>query len=107
MRERAEAATPSPWRAENHDSLEDGCGILGGGTPWSSAEYGIAFTVGFTNREHCHTDAEYIASWHPAVALAVADWLEDTASLIDDTQGYGADACAEAVARTYLNEGAS
>ena len=28
-------------------------------------------------------DAEHIASWHPAVALAVADWLDATADRID------------------------
>lgn len=29
------------------------------------------------------SDADHIASWHPAVALAVADWLEQTARLHD------------------------
>lgn len=27
-----------------------------------------------------YKDAEHIASWHPAVALAVADWLDDIAT---------------------------
>ena len=106
MRERAEAATASPWRPENHDFAEDGCGILGGGTPWSSAEYGIAFTTGFTNRKHCHADAEHIASWHPAVALAVADWLDYTAALIGVAGGRSSPyhEHAIAVARAYLGE---
>jgi hypothetical protein len=33
-------------------------------------------------------DAEHIASWHPAVALTVADWLDRTAD--DHDQWYGA-----------------
>jgi hypothetical protein len=28
-------------------------------------------------------NAEHIASWHPAVALAVADWLESTANDVE------------------------
>lgn len=33
-------------------------------------------------------DAEHIASWHPAVALAVADWLDRVASMWDTTSGF-------------------
>jgi hypothetical protein len=29
-------------------------------------------------------DAEHIASWYPAVALAVADWLDEVADLYSD-----------------------
>ena len=47
-------------------------------------------------------DAEHIASWHPAVALAVADWLDATAStLVTYRAGY---AEALIVARAYLGE---
>lgn len=58
-------------------------------------------------------DAEHIASWHPAVALAVADWLDATAaendSPPDSALGFlnfiGADALAAlAAARAYLGE---
>ena len=31
-------------------------------------------------------DAEHIASWHPAVALAVADWLNKFADLHEDAR---------------------
>lgn len=45
--------------------------------------------------------AEHIASWHPAVALAVADWLD--ACLARDPRALGTEAeSALAVARAYL-----
>lgn len=86
MRKRAEAATPSPWR----DSAVDGnryaalvSDIMptgrkpGGG--WDVTEgyggYLIAESVQAQDREH-------IASWHPAVALAVADWLDAHAGIL-------------------------
>ena len=51
--------------------------------------------------------AEHIASWHPTVALAVADWLEDIAdraySRVDFLQPNSFDfAAAITVATTYL-----
>ena len=68
MRERAEAATTHPfgrsWTASPHGDVHTGysewiCDSADGGT------------------------AEHIASWHPAVALAVADWLDAEARQID------------------------
>ena len=48
--------------------------------------------------------AEHIASWHPAVALAVADWLDVTAGDVGtSTLAYHA---ALTVARAYLGESA-
>jgi hypothetical protein len=53
-------------------------------------------------------DARHIASWHPTVALAVADWLESTAVISQwgDYVGPGpvdrTVKCALAVARAYL-----
>jgi hypothetical protein len=53
-------------------------------------------------------DAEHIASWHPAVALAVAYWLDGYATEIDERPLHAPDcrACrpAVAVARAYLGE---
>lgn len=46
-------------------------------------------------------EAEHIASWHPAVALAVAAWLEDEATRAD----WGA-SHALTVARAYLGRSA-
>ena len=104
MRERAEAATEGPWTRGDIDRFAEG-----------------PFTVDYADVEPnvCGgidpADAEHIASWHPAVALAVADWLWETANLIEVHAGTE---CAEpclhptcrvidralAVARAYLGE---
>jgi hypothetical protein len=50
-------------------------------------------------------DGEFVRSWSPAVALAVADWLRAVAFEVDNTCMYGASNEAHAarlVARTYL-----
>ena len=50
-------------------------------------------------------DAEHIAGMHPAVALAVADWLDATAGELDQYgwDGLPSNATAVAVARAYLD----
>ena len=64
-------------------------------------EYGPAAGMNALERD----EAEFVASWHPAVALAVADWLESEAGYVerhapsDLTTGH-----ALAVASAYLNE---
>jgi hypothetical protein len=59
MRERAEAATPGPWSSFfGRVRLDDGRDLF------------LTTTAGG------YADAAHIASWHPAVALAVADWLD-------------------------------
>ena len=70
MRERAEAATPSPWRAGicRHSDRGDEHRVV-------SAE-GFGQIADFSESWRVEADAAHIASWHPAVALAVADWLE-------------------------------
>ena len=74
MRERAEAATNYPWAASDP------------GTQWRHYD-GQVTAIGFPDDfdpSICdaldNDDAQHIASWHPAVALAVADWLDDTAN---------------------------
>lgn len=62
MRQRAVAATDGPWIA------------AGDGLVW--AERPGDPVSGSTEPE----DAEHIAAWHPAVALAIADWLDDAAA---------------------------
>lgn len=57
--------------------------------------------------QNVHTGgAEHIASWHPDVALAVADWLDYVAQIADDSTipfgEFGFDRAAIAVARAYL-----
>ena len=66
MRERAEAATPGPWVVGPYHQLTSVLSHDGGLT--------IA-SVGAVRLPFVEADAAHIASWHPAVALAVADWL--------------------------------
>lgn len=93
MRERAEAATPTPWVVKRaHPDM-----------PAYVAHEGWWVIASRTEQ----WDAEHIASWHPAVALAVADLLDAQAAIIEehgaffDIEGMG-DANALAVARAYL-----
>lgn len=111
MRERAEAATPGPWHV-----VASGMGIR---TPTPAAyrfirddrEHTVAEAWdSMTGRE----DAAHIASWHPAVALAVANWLDEQAGCLEEDattfrfatpesrEAMYADALA--VARAYLGE---
>lgn len=96
MRSRAEAASTGPYIAAEqvHDQW------YGLQTPF--AAIGNVFD--------CH-DAAHIASWHPAVALAVADWLDDAAENVALSPALGFDMrihiatnYALAVARAYLGE---
>jgi hypothetical protein len=111
MRERAQAAMPGPW--------------------WSFTKYIAApvgkctcagpFPDGTPHEPHCGLEpfaeadppsAEHIASWHPAVALAVADWLDAAAELQDHWEQITVDIArrarpaltfeAKKVARAYL-----
>jgi len=75
MRERAEAATAGPWStyADETDHIV-------------FDQYGIGVQSDASHDVVCYSgqvysrDAAHIASWHPAVALAVADWLEVVAT---------------------------
>lgn len=62
MRERAEAATPGPWEYK-----ASGWRI---GGPSRDSRVGLGSLP---------ENAQHIASWHPAVAVAVADWLDKMA----------------------------
>lgn len=73
MRERAEKATPDvcpEWTRSAVRHIARNCEIEcwhdGEGDPHDGEE------VGWDR----YNDAPHIASWHPAVALAVADWLD-------------------------------
>lgn len=111
MRERAEAATQGPWRQQP---------IEGPGRPRADVR-GLPENTTYDHRGDAvataedssfgaclTTDAEHIASWHPAVALAVADWLDEAA---DEAESFGhSDAPAPhaiAVANAYLNAAGS
>lgn len=108
MRERAEKATPGPWerpldvRHKNYVMAEMPEGEQGswadGTIPAEFASHkgptgryagrrervGVAsaaiWSIGGFLRNRSGRDLDYIASMHPLVALAVADWLEDVAT---------------------------
>jgi hypothetical protein len=86
MRETATAATPGPWDAQGREV--------------GSGESLVAWVpIGYA------ADAEHIASWPPAVALAVADWLDFIAPFArfgDDNSPHAKHALV--VARIYLGE---
>lgn len=107
MRERADAAIPPPWLAEGvggirMDGQRDGYQVMSPPNRIARCQYG-----NWNGREN----AEHIASWHPAVALAVADWLDNEA-LVWDRVGPSAGVAATApayalpvaVASAYLGE---
>lgn len=104
MRERAEAAADGRWAVEVAQS---------NGIPNMVITADTAMVVADTyDKPHQH-DAEHIASWHPAVALAVADWLNIAAADLvayanDETQPFDPTAINKAlvVARAYLGESA-
>lgn len=88
MRERARAATSGPW-----ESIPAGA--------WTGRVFGdddemVAKTS--TETPDNHGNAEHIASWHPAVAFAVADLL------IEASVDWPEHPAALAVARAYLGE---
>lgn len=71
MRKRAEAATPSPWKATGNSSIEAPSGFRGR----------VVASVGaYESGWPSVADARHIASWHPAVALSIADWLDTGAT---------------------------
>lgn len=79
MRERAEAATPGPWLVED-DEIEFNVLVDEGGP-------GVMYVARQFNQGHSEgeRDAEHVASWHPDVALAVADWLDIAAIVVERT----------------------
>lgn len=102
MRERAEAATPGPWiwnSSMDDDLHADAAGWVGHDRTGDGFQEYVCSTA---NHPDGFGDGVHIASWHPAIALAVADWLEAEA----DWAGVGAanspDDAAIAVARVYL-----
>lgn len=94
MRERAGDSTPSPWRVvADPDGVE--VSVIGGPRDHYLADV-HEWSTGLGNPFH-------IASWHPAVALAVADWLDAEADAVDGLASSLSD-YALTVARAYLQE---
>ena len=124
MRELAEKATPGPWLARvepgNHDlhvAPRMSVQHQESERSWVNIASGVSDETGGWNAEDwlLQGDAEHIASWHPAVVLAVADWLEGQArdyenyaaatSVLYEVYGVGLDGAndpALTVARTFL-----
>lgn len=113
MRERALKAIPSPWVAEPLGS--EGYAIFGPGINPNAASVRLRVRrwvarIGMNDWSVDKDTAKHIASWHPAVALAVADWLESEAQAhfhfgdevrsVYDQPNMGGPALA--VARAYL-----
>lgn len=113
MRERAEKATSAPWDWGNCEpQTQAESRVLG----MYSLVYGdgedersVALIPG--SRRVREVNAEHIASWHPAVGLAVADWLDRKAERAEDMWlGHGKQMRgpewhdALAVATAYLGE---
>ena len=97
MRERAEAATAGPWRVGAEGS--EGSRVNPKTGDKREDSHWIASVNGRVQPEDGY-NATHIASWHPAVALAVADWLEDEAEWVE--AGSAADGPALVLATTYL-----
>ena len=106
MRERAQAATPGPWE------------VAPASEPYFRQPSVLAREQGIneewvaeckSERNHGREDAAHIASWSPAVALVVADWLDLIARELESGALYDlptAPECeaAHAVATAYLGE---
>jgi hypothetical protein len=75
MRERAAEMPPFPWRAEGRDVTvtQDYDGDF-------DPDWDCAFNVAVCRRQD---EAEYVASWHPLIVLAIADLLEEIARQYD------------------------
>lgn len=93
MRERARAATPGTWQH------------FGDTIVWPS-DNGPAANDPIMAFNEAHEEcAAHVASWHPLVALAVADWLDFIAPFArfgDDDSLHAKHALA--VARAYLGK---
>lgn len=119
MRGRAQVATPGPWVSSEcrggdqaaHRTLGTYSLIHTGRAGFPNSAHEVALSRGFP--EEREPDAAHIASWHPSVALAVADWLEFMAWQRETFASNMSDFLLDherralAVARTYLGEGAA
>lgn len=98
LRTRAEAATEGPWQAvaarwlgETYSAVLAGDGMPEDPSTWLMATG--------SNEEARKANADYAASVHPLVGLAVASWLDDAAQAWDE--GVEWDDALD-VARVYL-----
>jgi hypothetical protein len=82
MRERAEAASDGPWFSwiEGRDGHGEESFV---GTPRADLYVSVGMH-GEGAHERWQADQDYIATMHPIVGAALADWLEATATDADD-----------------------
>ncbi len=99
MRERAEAATAGPWESWQDAHAQAIVSEVG------RRSFGVVAEPSRGPSDYGEANAGHIASWHPAVALAVADWLDAESKRAADYAS-SARAAALAVARAYLGESA-
>ena len=91
MRANAEGCIPGPWRVEMDE--DSGQQYVVGARDIAEVH---EWSTGLRNPEH-------IASWHPAVALAVANWLDDTARIADEQSAIATSAGIPITADEYVN----
>lgn len=106
LRERATAATPGPW---DHMCLgSEGCLVLRKHGTIRERGHGRVARFGQKEWQADHSDAAFVAAMNPAVALALADWLDfEAVNAPGVGEVYlkgGRVAYALAVARAYLGE---
>lgn len=109
MRENAQAATPGPWLADRVHSGD----VLGVAVTAPSVSTADGSVLGVTDIV-VPADGHHIASWHPTIAVAVADWLDGDAAFAEqaakdfDMPEFldAAAPLADKVARLYLGESA-
>lgn len=81
MRDRAQAATPGPWKAHGqHGDWYVSSPAFGQVSTGINEEPSLPE---FLMIERDRRDAEYIASMHPLLGMALTEWLEAAAALID------------------------
>lgn len=78
MRERAEKASRGPWRHESNLGKVPASVVHAAPGAIRGKDRDLPVTADTFGRDGAH-----IASWHPAVALAVADLLDERAKLWD------------------------
>lgn len=111
MRERAGKATPGPWAWEPTGDKDSSWAV--GLVQDEQSEQALAGRLdhgqGIVIDGVCESidgrlaDAEHIASWHPGVALAIADWLDVEGAILERRMSTeSVEVPALRVARAYL-----
>jgi hypothetical protein len=110
LRAHAEAATRGPWyRAGDHERAVS-YGFPPNAIGYWDGEYAAQVSYNSTgDGAEADADARFMALMHPPVALALAEWLEAMAAMLDQTYGISpveqrVDRAALLLARAILRE---